>query len=168
MDKTPWRGFIWHVWHDYLGPTSIRLSRVSDNETRCYKSPWWRHQVESPSALLALCAGNSPSPVNSPHKGQWRGTLMFSLICARRNGKVNNRDTGDLRRHRTHYVVIVMSRCVFVYGWASYRPMRDNILGLSSTPIGWGFTWPQILISGFKLQFDYYRVRFTAFCHKAQ
>ena len=22
------------------------------------------------------------SPVNSPHKGQWRGTLMFSLICA--------------------------------------------------------------------------------------
>ena len=21
-------------------------------------------------------------PVNSPHKGQWRGTLMFSLICA--------------------------------------------------------------------------------------
>ena len=22
------------------------------------------------------------SPVNSPHKGQWRGALMFSLICA--------------------------------------------------------------------------------------
>ena len=22
------------------------------------------------------------SPVTSPHKGQWRGTLMFSLICA--------------------------------------------------------------------------------------
>ena len=29
------------------------------------------------SALLALCAGNSPAPVNSPHKGQWRGALMF-------------------------------------------------------------------------------------------
>ena len=25
------------------------------------------------------------SPVNSPHKGQWRGALMFSLICARIN-----------------------------------------------------------------------------------
>ena len=39
------------------------------------------------SALPVLCAGNSPvtgesSPVNSPHKGQWRGVLMFSLICA--------------------------------------------------------------------------------------
>ena len=31
------------------------------------------------------------SPVNSPHKGQWRGALMFSLICARTNGWVNNR-----------------------------------------------------------------------------
>ena len=42
---------------------------------------WWRHQMETFSALLDLCAGNSP-PVNSPHKGHWRGTLMFSLICA--------------------------------------------------------------------------------------
>ena len=30
------------------------------------------------------------SPVISPHKGQWRGALMFSLICARINGWVNN------------------------------------------------------------------------------
>ena len=44
--------------------------------------PWWRHQMETFSALLALCAGNSPVPVNSPHKGQWRGALMFSLISA--------------------------------------------------------------------------------------
>ena len=26
------------------------------------------------------------SPVNSPHKGQWRGTLIFSLICVWING----------------------------------------------------------------------------------
>ena len=35
----------------------------------------WKHF----SALLAFCAGNSPVPVNSPHKGQWRGALMFYL-----------------------------------------------------------------------------------------
>ena len=34
------------------------------------------------------------SPVNSPHKGQWRGALMFSLICTWINGWVNNRETG--------------------------------------------------------------------------
>ena len=47
-------------------------------------------------------------PVNSPHKGQWQGALMFSLICAWINGWVNNREAGDLRRHRVHYVAIVM------------------------------------------------------------
>ena len=59
-------------------------------------------------ALLALCAENSPVPVNSPHKGQWRGALMFSLICTWINAWVNNREAGDLRRHRAHYDVIVM------------------------------------------------------------
>ena len=48
------------------------------------------------------------SPVNSPHKGQWRGALMFSLICAWITDWVNNREAGDLRCHRAHYDVIVM------------------------------------------------------------
>ena len=47
-------------------------------------------------------------PVNSPHKGQWRGALMFSLICAWINGWVNNSDAVDLRCHRSHYDVSVM------------------------------------------------------------
>ena len=33
---------------------------------------------------------------------------MFSLICVWINGWVNNREAGDLRRHRGHYDVIVM------------------------------------------------------------
>ena len=48
------------------------------------------------------------TPVNSPHKGQWRGALMYPLICARINGWVNNREAGDLRRHLPHYDAIVM------------------------------------------------------------
>ena len=49
------------------------------------------------------------SPVNSPHKGQWRGALMFSLICVWINDWVNNREAGDLRPYRAHYDVIVMN-----------------------------------------------------------
>ena len=49
------------------------------------------------------------SPVNSPHKGQWGGALMFSLICVWINGWVNNREAGDLIRYRAHYDVTVMS-----------------------------------------------------------
>ena len=50
------------------------------------------------------------SPVNSPHKGQWRGTLMFSLIYVWINDWVNNREAGDLRRYRAHSDVIVMDQ----------------------------------------------------------
>ena len=71
---------------------------------------WWRHQMETFSALLALCAGNSPVPVNSPHKGQWCRALMFSLICVWINDSVNNREAGDLRCHGGHYDVNVMSK----------------------------------------------------------
>ena len=44
-----------------------------------------------------------------PHKGQWGGALMFSLIWAWINDWVNNREAGDLRHHRAHYDVIVMN-----------------------------------------------------------
>ena len=49
------------------------------------------------------------SPVNSPHRGQWRGALMFSLIWVWMNGWVNNREFGDLRRYRAHHDVTVMN-----------------------------------------------------------
>ena len=48
------------------------------------------------------------SAVNSPHKGQWRRALMFSLIRASISGWVSNREAVDLRRHRAHNDVIVM------------------------------------------------------------
>ena len=47
------------------------------------------------------------SPVNFPHKGQWRRALIFSLIYAQINDWVNNREAGDLRRQHGHYDVIV-------------------------------------------------------------
>ena len=48
------------------------------------------------------------SLVNSPHKGQWRGAFMFSLICAWINGWVNDGEAGDSRRHRAHHDVNLM------------------------------------------------------------
>ena len=91
-----------------------------------------RSKETSKLRVIGLCVGNSPGPVNSPHKwpvtrkmfpfddvimrgpvnsphkGQWRGALMFSLICVWINDWVDNREAGDLRRYRAHYDVIVM------------------------------------------------------------
>ena len=69
---------------------------------------WWRHHIETFSALLPFVRGIHRSTVNSPHKGQWRGALMFSLISVWINDWVNTREAGDLRRYRVHCDVIVM------------------------------------------------------------
>ena len=69
---------------------------------------WWRHQRETFSALLAVCEGNPLVSGGSPHKGQWRGDLMFSLIFPWTNDWATNRDADDLRLHPAHYDVTVM------------------------------------------------------------
>ena len=66
-----------------------------------------RQIMETFSALLSPCAGNSPVTAEF-NKGQWCGALMFSLICASINVWVNNGEAGDLRRHHAHYHVTVM------------------------------------------------------------
>ena len=89
--------------------TSILPWRVCCRGQSRVVSPWWRHQIETFSALLAFVRWIHRLPENSPPKGQWRGALMFSWICAWIHGWVNNRDAGDLRHHRVHYEVTVMS-----------------------------------------------------------
>ena len=69
---------------------------------------WWRHQIKTFSALLALCAGNSPVTGEFPAQRPVTRSFDVSLICVRINAWVNNREAGDLRRHRAHYDVIVM------------------------------------------------------------
>ena len=83
-------------------------------------------------------------PVNSLHKGQWRRTLMFSLICAWINGWVNNREAGDLRRHRAHYDVIVMFIGSFLAGSMTHDDVMARFLhywhsvrGIHSSPVNY-------------------------------
>ena len=64
----------------------------------------WKHF----SGCWTFVRGFQRPPVNSTHKGQWRGAWMFSLICAQINGWVNNGEAGDLRHHRAHYDPTVM------------------------------------------------------------
>ena len=69
------------------------------------------------------------SPGNSPHKGQWRGALIFSLICTWINGWVNNREAGDLRRHRAHHDVTVMINIINHSLWFRFRNiLRSSII----------------------------------------
>ena len=71
-------------------------------------NPSWRHQMETFSALLAICAGNSPVPGEFPAQRPVTRIFIFSLIWVWINDWVSNREAGDLRRYRAHYDVIQM------------------------------------------------------------
>ena len=68
----------------------------------------WRHFPR----YWPFVMGIRRSTVDSPHKRQWRGALKFSLTYARTNDWTNNRDASELRRHRAHYDVTIMSLLV--------------------------------------------------------
>ena len=89
-------------------PTTKRSTYISQHHDDVIE---WKHFPR----YWPFVRGNHRPLVNSPHKGQWRGHLMFSLICARIDGWVNNGEAGDLRRYRTHYDVIVMTSQSGIY-----------------------------------------------------
>ena len=114
---------------------------------------WWRHQMETFSTLLALSVGNSP--VTAQRYGLWRGALMFSMICTWINGWVNNREAGDLIRHRAHYDVTAMNsahilasaRALSVYNMM--LKMRSHLLVFRIFPPVRNsyFTRPELLLN---------------------
>ena len=114
--ETPSRS-LWRHCHEVLhwtpphSVTEHSLLQCKDNHTRttCLMDcqlPWWRHQMETFSALLAICAGNSPVPGEFPT--QRPVTRSFDVYFDL-NSWVNNGEAGDLRRHPGHYDVIVMT-----------------------------------------------------------
>ena len=72
--------------------------------------PWWRHQMETFSALLVLCEGISPITGEFPsHRPVTQSfDIFFDLHLNKRLRKQSRRrwfDAGDLRHHRAHYSV---------------------------------------------------------------
>ena len=69
---------------------------------------WWRHQMETFSALLAFCAGNSP--VTGEFFSQTPMKRSFDVFFDLHQ---NNCEAGDLRCHHARYDVTVMSGNTF-------------------------------------------------------
>ena len=86
----------------------VAVGGVGDGGGEVVSITWWRHQMETFSALLAICAENSPVPGEFP--AQRPVTRSFDVFFDLRlnNGWVNNREAGDLRRYLAHYDVSVM------------------------------------------------------------
>ena len=96
--------WITHVLYYYQSPISLQVLAKSTANP----GPWWRHQMETFSALLALCEGN-PS-VTGGFPSQKPVTRNFGVLFDLRLNKrlSKNRNAGDLSRHRAQYDVIVI------------------------------------------------------------
>ena len=76
--------------------------------------------------VTGILCGNSPVTGESPHKGQWRGALVFPLICVWTNSRAKTGNAGDLRRHRTHYNVIQMVNISSFLRWCLSRSQQKT------------------------------------------
>ena len=69
----------------------------------------WRHQMETFPRYWPFVRVIHWSSVDSRHKDQWRGALMFSLMYAWTNGWGYIPDAGDLKSQGAYYDVIEMN-----------------------------------------------------------
>ena len=100
---------------------------------------WWRQmeKIRVTGPLFGEFTGRRWIPLTKASDAQlW----WFFFICAWINGWVNNREAGDLRRHRAHYDVTVMTFCLlydvpvfFVFlhidGWRGICPSINWVAG---------------------------------------
>ena len=97
----------------------------------------WKHIPRS----WPFVRGIHRSPVNYPHKGQWRGALMFSLICVWINGWVNNREAGDFQGMGVLMLKIRRSRDRRIFNMGIPISIRRHLI-VGRSPLGLAGGYP--------------------------
>ena len=92
---------------------------------RIVTSSWWRHQMETFSALLALCEGNQPVIGGCPSQRPVTELWYFLLSALKQTVE----QTGDLRLHHAHYdVPVIMEGCMRGGVGVGRNQMHDDIM----------------------------------------
>ena len=131
----------WVSVHEKLGRMWNHFASMS---VSIWRTTWRHHQIQTFPRYWPFVRGIHRSPVNSPHKGQWRGALMFSLIYVWINGWVNNRESCDLRRHRTYYDVTVTWPERVIGKWLTsdlFEYMGVNVSGMKPNYVICIYAW---------------------------
>ena len=109
--------------------SDILVSGIFDEEY--FRPTWWRHQMETFSALLALCAGNSP--VTGEFPSQRPVTRSFYVFFD--FTWTNNGHAGDLRCHHHHYDITVMN----YHYLCTMSQHQQNSIGLNGKWFGMAY-----------------------------
>ena len=124
---------------------------------------WWRHQMETFSALLAICAGNSPVPGEFPTQrpvtrsfdvyfdlrpnkwlskqswGWWFETLSCSL-WRHRNGMSQN----ERRNFALCCYDVVMKWLYYISSWCIHVVYLPTYFGVTSLTLGQSYDCPSV------------------------
>ena len=98
----------YHPFKKHLIKNSLSLLLITLLTDESALIPWWHHQMETFSALPALCQGNPSVTGGFPSQRPAKRSFDVFFICASTNDWVNSGDAGDLRRHHAHYDATVM------------------------------------------------------------
>ena len=113
---------------------SYAWSHPGSQENRPPGAPWWRHQMETFSALLAICAENSPVPGEFP--AQRSVTRSFDVFFdLRLNKRLSKQSWGwwfetllrSLWRHRNAMKETTNSKVLILLIIDLYLPLKFHI-----------------------------------------
>ena len=127
------KGWKWMIAHQDILTFEWHLKQIHHEtehgkQTGLAGATWWRHQMETFFASLALCAGNSP--VTGEFSLQRPVLRSFDFFYLRLNKRLStNWDADDLRRNRGNNNVIVMGL------WMSEQPCHTNCIASHITSI---------------------------------
>ena len=132
------------IWNKSIG---LSIGRQTLTMVSFTVLSWWRHQMKPYSALLALCVG------------------MYPLICAWINGWANNREAGNLRRHRAHYDITVMSRTLPLISGSFASSVNHGPACPQLTSIDWIMpSFPHLVIEKLQITSPQHEIGIIYYC----
>ena len=152
----------------------MRLQCINTNVHRCFVRVFFQNTLLHDDVIKwkpflrnwPFVRGIHRSPVNSPRNGQWRGALMFSLICARINDWVNNRVAGHLRCYHAHYDVTLMLLSIAVA--ANHLQYGIWSIGVDISTVGPGPQCVRLAIRGVVIHDTVFQCYWSRLAHNLQ
>ena len=97
------------TYHSHIGflaqsiqQTELNHLYITFKHLALYSLSLWYMMTSSDGNIFRITGPWCGKFTGHPHKAQWRGALMFSLIWAWMNGWVDYGEADDLRRHHSH------------------------------------------------------------------
>ena len=121
-----WKASLWYMYDILIKCGVVTMTQVfipQQSNVNIYRHMWYIIIINRWGWFIMTSSNGNIFRVTGPLCGeftghrwipltQWCGALMFTLICTWTKGWANNRNAGEIRRHRARHDVTVMVNIV--------------------------------------------------------